>query len=705
MPLLQATSSKNTLVLLLLLLLLLLLETMGFSQGHPYEHYYHVNWPANPFHPGEVSLQQHANVHKSVMSYAPRVIRPYLPEQHLDFYQHQPFLVAAALDSNGFMWSTLLTSPTGQADWVKAVVAATTNKDASNDGNHTNEKKEEVQEEEADLTKLVLEGGPVPGDALYGAFQEGSDVGLLGIEFATKRRNRVNGRIVYRSSSTTTTTASSNKHNSTNMVFQVDQAFGNCPQYIKPRQWWSQTAVDDETTTLFQNAAESRDKGDDVCASPLEQQKQENQQVLTPQHVETISNAETIFVATGYRGEGEDVRYGNDASHRGGPPGFVMVQDDHRTLVLPDFAGNNHFNTLGNLEMDPRMGITVPDFEGGGLLQLSGHAKVDLDSHRAAETYPGALRLITFHIQQIHVVPPKSLPIRWSSSDADQERPLEITSIVQESENVKSFYLRRLPQDKRPLWTFQAGQHLPIRLLPGSGGEIWRTYSLSGPPSSSADYYRISVKREFLGLGSRILHDEMQEGDVVEVQAPAGDFILKPSSMTKKKPNDNTSKIEDKRKTRPSDALNATKSDPPRPLVLLSAGIGMTPLLAMLHDFVRTSTINTASRQRVVWIHGARDGDHHPMKKEVQELQQQQQGAGLSMIETHIRYSRPRSTDTDFDSQGRLDAALLRSILPQKEELEDADYYFCGPGSFTSDMEQTLQTLGVNSRQIHFESF
>lgn len=688
MSLVQAFSKKrNLLAPRRYTLRTILLTTMILSQGHyhnPYAQYYPSNWPANPFHAGEVKLQQQANVQTSVMSYAPRVIRPYLPQQHLDFYQQQPFMVAAALDSNGYMWSTLLTSPTGQADWVKAV-------------SNNNKKNGEPEQEDYDPTKLLLEGGPVPGDALYGKLQTGSDLGLLGIEFATKRRNRVNGRIIHHSSSGDSGGGSTP---GTGMVFQVDQAFGNCPQYIKPRQWWSVNVDNSASST---NGTINKNNLEEVCR-PLKQQS------LTPEQSKVISNAETIFLATGYRGEGEDVRFGNDASHRGGPPGFIMVQDEH-TLVLPDFSGNNHFNTLGNLELDHRMGITLPDFERGGLLQLSGYAQVDLDRDRAARTYPGALRLITFHIQQVNVVPPGSLPIRWSSSDADLERPLEITSIVQESENVKSFYLRPLPQDTRPLWGFQAGQHLPVRLVTSEGGEIWRTYSLSGSPS--ADYYRISVKREFLGLASRILHDQMHEGDVLEVNAPAGDFLLRPSSTTT-----STSASDivllgangDEKSTPDPSQTSVEEEASTSTLVLLSAGIGITPVLSMLHKIVDTSTSNTAdtqNRQRVIWIHGARDGAHHPLREEVQALQHRANVSGENLsVETHVRYSQPHDGDTElFDSQGRVDVTLLRSILAKPEELQNADYYFCGPGSFTSDMEGNLEALGVNPSRIHFESF
>jgi uncharacterized protein len=612
------------------------------------EKYYPSHWPENPFHPGEVELQKLAGVHDSVMSYAPRVVRPFMPQQHFDFYQHQPFLVAAARDSHGDMWSTLLTSPTGAADLVQS-------------------------SHDSDLAKLHIHGGPVRGDALRGEIHPGSDLGLLGIEFATKRRNRVNGRIV----SMLKNAAGGDFLSPPVMVFQVDQSFGNCPQYIQPRQWWSVGTPPNSYDHL--DGITSTDEG--FCRP-----KQ-----LTPDQMEYVKQAQTLFVATGYRGVGQDVRYGNDASHRGGPPGFVLVKDS-RTLILPEFAGNNHFNSLGNLRMDPRMGITFPDFEGGGMLQLSGVAEVETDSEMAASVFPGALRLITFRIEQVNEVVAGSLPVRWSATS--QERPLQVKAIVQESEDVKSFYLQPLPQDKRPLWSFQAGQHLPIRMLTDDGTEVWRTYSLSGPPSSTdsgtSNYYRISVKREVMGLASRILHDDTEVGDVVEVSRPAGDFVLTPAM------NDTTRSSRDEEKK--SDDHRDMHS---RTLVLLSSGIGITPLLSMLH--VAASNQRSPPFTRVVWIHGARDGSHHPFQSEVQELKK---ASLLVPIDTHVRYSQPAEADgKNCDSLGRIDASLILEMLRTEVEVWNADYFMCGPSSFLSDMEGYLEQMGVEPGNVRIESF
>jgi uncharacterized protein len=276
----------------------------------------------NPFHEGEVRMQKIQNVHEHVMSYAPLVIRPFMPDQHRQFFSSLPFLVAAARDTNGNMWSTLIFSTT------------------ENDHN--------AFVTSPDPATLEFNAQVAPGDALEGYFQGnmGKDnaVGILGIELAMMRQNRVNGRIV--ASNTMTAPSPTSRMTGIKLTFAVDQSFGNCPQYISPRDWWWHPR-DDKYLANIKTSHE-----------------------LSESQTQWIQAADTIFIATGYRGD-DDVdgsRYfGNDASHRGGPAGFLRVQNS-TTLLLPDFSGNNHYNSIGNLFLDARMGLTVPAFSSGALL-------------------------------------------------------------------------------------------------------------------------------------------------------------------------------------------------------------------------------------------------------------------------------------------------------------------------------------------------
>ena len=252
----------------------------------------------SPFHVGEQQVQERLGV-RDIEDWARKVVRGYLPEQHRAFHTALPFLVAAARDREGRPWVTLLTGPEG---FVTS----------------------------PDTSSLVIDARTALGDALEGALVEGADIGILGIELATRRRNRVNGRIA--------------EDGSGALVCAVEQTFGNCPQYIRQREWYR---VEDEPVGL--PAMGTR---------------------LTRAQRDWVAAADTFFIASGHRGEGEDPAFGMDASHRGGEPGFVQIVSETR-LVFPDYAGNNHFNTIGNLVLDPRVGLLFVDFETGGLLQLS----------------------------------------------------------------------------------------------------------------------------------------------------------------------------------------------------------------------------------------------------------------------------------------------------------------------------------------------
>ena len=671
---------------------------------NPYSQHYHENWPQEmPFHQGELALQHKAGVHESVMTYAPKLVRPYMPEQHRNFYESQPFLVVAGRDAQGQMWSTLLTSPTGQANVVQSPNPVT----------------------------LQLNAHLPPTDALSfenGGLQEGSDLGILGIEFATKRRNRVNGRII----KVTREGGSTSSSNAVaNLTFSVDQAYGNCPQYIKPRKWWTTDTTSNDVLV---------EQGTIPRSMMMMTKKKNRSTELSRTQMNRIANAETIFVASGYRGEGEDVRYGNDSSHRGGPAGFVTVQDS-KTLILPEFAGNNIFNTLGNLYMDTRMGITIPSFDDGGLLQLTGTATVNMDTMTAALFYPGALRLTIFTIEQVNEVPSGSLPVRWTTVEGNESRQLCVTSIVQESLNVKSFYMQSIPQEKGLLlWQFIAGQHLPIHLRTPDG-EVIRTYSLSGSPHNRHEY-RISIKREPLGKASRFLHDQIQVGDIVQVNRPAGDFMLAPNQATTT--NAEEEHVEEGEAATQDKNKNNMSSE--GPLVLLSSGIGVTPILSMLHQVVaeeeeeKQAVANANSRRRrrhrrqnIVWVHGARNVNYHPFRTEVKDLIQRLESSSTdtaradtaTSITTHIVYSQPNhqqdrlnktaaatatttaSSDTfnDFDSQGHINVKLVERLVGGPDQLQKAHVYMCGSGGFMANMEEGLLVAGVDPQHIFFETF
>jgi ferredoxin-NADP reductase/predicted pyridoxine 5'-phosphate oxidase superfamily flavin-nucleotide-binding protein len=540
------------------------------------------NRDQSPFHPGEQKVQKRLGV-RDIEDWARKVVRDYLPEEHRAFHTALPFLVVAARDAQGRPWATLLTGPEG-------FVAS------------------------PDLRSLVIDAKPVRGDGLEEALVTGADFGILGIELSTRRRNRVNGRIVGNDSGA--------------VVFGVEQAFGNCPQYIREREW---RRVEGEP-------AGRPAKGTRLTAS------QRN----------WIASADTFFIASGYRAKGQSATFGMDASHRGGDRGFVRVASEMR-LEFPDYAGNNHFNTIGNLVLDPRAGFLFIDFETGSLLQLTGRATIDWDSEAVARI-SGARRLVTFDIEEI-VELPAAVALRWSM-DAESVRSLRLIEKIRESEDVTSFVFEARDAGRLPV--FEAGQHLPIELeVPGLEEPVRRTYSLSGAPGH--DRYRISVKREPRGLASRHLHDHVEPGAILDTRRPAGDFMM-----------------------------SCTKC----PVALVSAGIGVTPMVSMLH------ALAAEADERPVWfVHGVRDGAHHPLAREVREL-----AAGRTGIRAHVAYSRPHPDDEvgiDYDSEGRIDGALLARLI----EDVNAHYFLCGPTRFMADLQTDLERRDIPAEHIHRESF
>ncbi len=536
----------------------------------------------SPFHHGEQKVQERLGV-RDIEAWARKVVRDHLPEQHRDFYTSLPFLVVSARDGKGRPWVTLLDGPDGFVN--------------SPDPRH-----------------LVIESKPVQGDALEGSFGIGSDVGILGIELATRRRNRVNGRVAGNGSGIIT--------------FGVDQTFGNCPQYIREREW---RRIDDEPSGRAKSGTR-----------------------LTASQRAWIESADTFFIATGYRGEGESATFGMDASHRGGDRGFVRVLDDRR-LQFPDYAGNNHFNTIGNLILDPRAGYLFIDFETGSLLQLTGTASIDWDSEELSQ-FPAARRLVTLDIEEI-VELPAAVSLRWEA-DAESVRTLRLIEKIPESDDVTSFVFEA--RDGGPLSAFEPGQHLPIELsIPGVEEPVRRTYSLSSAPG--VDRYRISVKRETRGLMSRHLHDNVEPGAFIESRRPAGDFMM---------------------------TCNIC------PLVLVSAGVGVTPMMSILNAVAAES-----SDRRVWFVHGARDGRHHPLADEVRDLV-----ADRPNIDLHVAYSRPNPEDeigADYDSEGRVNGALLAELTQNV----DAHYFLCGPTRFMADVQADLEHQNVPVEQIHTETF
>lgn len=299
----------------------------------------------SPFHAGELAIQARLGVQEQMDRQGRRVIREFLPEQHRQFFAQLPFLIAGTVDAVGNPWASILVGTPGFL---------------STPNDHT----------------LHIAATPLFGDPLATTLTNGIDIGLLGIELPTRRRNRLNGTVI----------ATQNDR----IEVQVKQCFGNCPQYIQARR--SELAEFDREKAQLVHSIERFGEPERTI----------------------VTTSDTFFIATAYRAESAGAASGVDVSHRGGKPGFVRIDDDY-TLTIPDFVGNNHFNTFGNLELNPRAGLLFIDFEQGSLLYLTGTAKVIWEGAEIL-AYAGAERLLRFQLDRGYLVQ-GSLPLSWSAPE------------------------------------------------------------------------------------------------------------------------------------------------------------------------------------------------------------------------------------------------------------------------------------------------
>jgi uncharacterized protein len=246
----------------------------------------------SPFHAGELAIQARFGAQERMDKQARRMVRDYLPEQHQQFFAQLSYLIVGTVDTVGNLWASILVGEPGFL---------------SSPNQHT----------------LRVTAQPLFGDPLSTTFAEGMDIGLLGIELHTRRRNRLNGTIT--------------AIHADSFDVHVGQSFGNCPQYIQARMF---ELVESDSTipTVHQFTT------------------------LGAEERAIIKAADTFFIATAYQAESAGAARGVDVSHRGGKPGFVRIDDDG-TLTVPDFSGNCHFNTFGNLELNPRAGLLFIDFD------------------------------------------------------------------------------------------------------------------------------------------------------------------------------------------------------------------------------------------------------------------------------------------------------------------------------------------------------
>jgi ferredoxin-NADP reductase/predicted pyridoxine 5'-phosphate oxidase superfamily flavin-nucleotide-binding protein len=498
---------------------------------------------------------------------------------------------------------------------------------------------------------LHIASHPIEGDPLKAVLARGTPLGLLGIELPTRRRNRMNGRV--------------SMLDANGFAVLVDQSFGNCAQYIQRRCY---SATEPAPPAIVRSEPFSRL---DDCALRL------------------IEQCDTCFVASYARADGQRAQ-SVDVSHRGGRSGFLGIASDG-AIVVPDYPGNFFFNTIGNLVVNPRAGLLFMDFARGDLLQVVGMTEIVWEG-REVRAFKGAERL--WRVKPLHGRWLRgALRVRlslnelssntlvtgtWREAQAaleverlrDSWRRWRVVRVVDESSDIRSFHLE--PADGLGVPRFLPGQHLPIRLpIPSQPQTLLRNYTISCAPGEGL---RISVKRERAksdgardGVASAHLHDHLDEGSVIEAMAPRGTFIF-----------DTTM---------------------PKPAVLLSAGIGITPMMAMLRHAASEHT-RTRRMRPVFFMHSARTACDRPFRQELGALAEQK----ADFVRLHFVSTAPAEQEvrgTDHHSTGRISIDLLRRVLP----FDDYHFYLCGPDGFMQSLYDGLRGLNVTDDRIHIETF
>lgn len=309
---------------------------------------------ASPFHAGEIAVQERCGVREPMARVGRVVIRDLMLPDHRQLFARLPMLLVGSVDRARRPWASVLV---GRPGFVHAI----------------------------DERTLRVDGLPAPGDPFADLLAPGIPLGLLGIELASRRRNRMNGTVT--------------AVDEAGFTVAVDQSFGNCPQYIQARlpEWR-------RPPESFRQARTTDAIGARLDGAALR----------------TVTTADTLFIASAApAARGHAGADGVDVSHRGGKPGFVKVRASGpgaaSVLVIPDFRGNFLFNTLGNIAAHPRAGLVFPDFATGDVVQLTGAAETVWDGPELA-SFVGAERLLVVTLDA-GVRHPDVLPLTWSAPE------------------------------------------------------------------------------------------------------------------------------------------------------------------------------------------------------------------------------------------------------------------------------------------------
>lgn len=482
--------------------------------------------------------------------------------------------------------------------------------------------------------EIEISASCIPNAEILKFIELGTPLSLLGIDLNRRIRHRING-----------TSLTSMNLDSRGLILQVEEYSPNCPKYINRRQ-----IIQPSNTIPALNSAA----------------KAEMRTQLNPSDQAFVRKMDTLWIGS------YAPNAGADCNHRGGQPGFIRVISPS-IIEWPEYRGNGMFFTSGNLESCDLAGVTLVDFESGSIIQMTGRATVDW-AHDGS--YEGASRKITFQITSL-IRTDNVTNHRWQRLDYSPYNPVvagaevlnsgshypqvaTLVKIVDESEHVKTF---RFVIPRRVV--FLPGQYATFEFTNIPDGEYLevRTWTLSETPNSinGDNTLDITVKRVPNGLVTNWLHDYAEIGMQVNLLGIQGEMTAVRLDIDSQKP------------------------IVPKQLLLLSAGIGITPNLAIVRGI---GAFSLQDKTNITMIHIERHERHLISQSEL-----------LRRVRNYPNFN---YTNIISAREGRLTKEMLKKMVPSANEQEA---YICGPTQFMKDMIEYLVSIGVPAGQIYTESF
>lgn len=567
----------------------------------------------NKLHDGEIALQKLTKVDPEIYDMVGRFFRPYLPDQHRLFYRNQPFLAFGSIDSDDRPWASIVVGKPGFAT--------------------------------SPLPSLLqINTNIIPGDPLKLAIKNGSYIGIVGVELPTRRRNRVNGKIIE--------VVPAQQDIADNFLIKVDLSFGNCPKYIQTRS----ITIDEQKLSSLSH-----------IAPPIVSNSMNEEQMSL------VRQSDTFFVASSYVPNDTDPSSGVDVSHRGGKPGFAVVLDG-TTIKWPDYVGNFIFNTLGNIHKNPKCGLVFPNFETGDVLQMTGEAFILFDD----KSLPGAQRMVQFNIKEVRhtkaALPFKSQFLEYSPYSPEVEFGPGVNPVT----GVKGYTLQcsHIRQETPDTKTYQlsGGIALTNNQVPGqyatfdieiNGQTYVRTWTISSAGSKSDYAIEITVKRKKGGIVSNWLFDNFTLGSEIKLTGIGGDFTLTNALANKQK------------------------------LLMIAAGTGITPFMSMLQGIFAQQPTHDFKKLDIVLLYSNRTIEESIFLTELMTM--------TAVSEGHVKLlGVTTQEEVDWLLHGRINKKMIIEHVP---DLLDRRVALCGPEEFMKHVLDQLTELSFPLADCLLENY